>query len=64
MIKQIDLKNIPEVRKTEIKKSIFDNMHNEIKHLEWFFGVKPKAFSRTIDNMIEEISILRKLYKS
>ena len=47
----------------KIEKIITDNLHNEIKHLDWFFGVKPKAFNRTIDNMIEEIDTLRKLYK-
>jgi len=51
------------VTKDQVKKIILNNMHNEIKHLDWFFIKKPEAFNRTIDNMLEEISELRKLYK-
>lgn len=49
--------------KEKVRKIILNNMHNEVKYLHWFFGVKPKAFNRTIDNMLEEISELKKLYK-
>jgi len=52
------------VTKEDVKKVILNNMYNELKHLEWFFGVKPKAFNRTIDNILEEISELRKLHKA
>jgi len=47
----------------KVAKIITNNMHNEIKHLNWFFGVKPDAFNRTINNMLEEINELRELYK-
>ena len=50
------------VTKEEVKKIILNNMHQEVKHLDWFFIKKPKAFNRTIDNMLEELSELRKLY--
>ena len=50
-------------KKKKVEKIIIDNMKNELKHLNWFFGVKPEAFNRTIDNMLEEVSELRKLHK-
>ncbi len=47
----------------KVEKIITNNMKEELKHLDWFFGIKPKAFNRTIDNMLEEIHTLRELYK-
>ena len=47
----------------KVEKIIIDNMLNELKHLDWFYSVKPEAFNRTIDNMLEEIQELKQLYK-
>ena len=47
----------------KVEKIIIDNMLNELKHLDWFYSVKPEAFNRTIDNMLEEIQELKRLYK-
>jgi len=50
------------VTKEDVKKVILNNMYNELKHLDWFF--LNEAFERTIDNILEEITSLRKLIKA
>jgi len=52
------------VTKEDVKKVILNNMYNELKHLDWFFLKNPEAFERTIDNILEEITSLRKLIKA
>ena len=47
----------------KVEKIIVNNMKNELKHLDWFFGVKPKAFNKTLDNMFLELGELKELYK-